>query len=108
MMENFTHILRRLLMAVEASPTRIHFRGATPFKVQLNFYISLFQVQIDEDALEKWLNLLEGYYSIQNISNGKNITFTLLKSLPHVKSWWEGYCERHIIDESMPFRRKPT
>jgi hypothetical protein len=45
--------------------TRSHFGGTTPFKVQVNFDIPLFKVQIDVDALEKWLSLLEGYYSIQ-------------------------------------------
>jgi hypothetical protein len=65
MMDNFTHILRRLPMVVKASSTSNHFRGATPFKVQVNFDIPLFEGQIDADALEKWLNMLEGYYSIQ-------------------------------------------
>jgi hypothetical protein len=36
MMDNFTQILRRLPMAAtEASSTSNHFRGATPFKVQV-------------------------------------------------------------------------
>jgi hypothetical protein len=66
MMDNFAQILRRLPMAVaEASSTRSHFASATPFKVQVNFDIPLFEGQIDADALEKWLNLLEGYYSVQ-------------------------------------------
>jgi hypothetical protein len=96
MMENFTQILRRLLMvAIEASSTSNHFRGATPFKVQVNFDIPLFEGQIDADALEKWLNLLEGYYSVQKIYDSEKITFVLLKSLPHVRAWWEGYWERY-------------
>jgi hypothetical protein len=81
MMENFTQILQRLSMAaVEASSTRNHFIGVTPFKVQVNFDIPLFEGQIDVYALEKWLNLLEGYYSIQKFSNNEKITFALLKS----------------------------
>jgi hypothetical protein len=52
-------------MEVDASSTRIHFIGATPFKVQVHFDILLFEGQIDVDALEKWLNILEDYYSIQ-------------------------------------------
>jgi hypothetical protein len=80
MMGNFTQILRRLPIAsTEASSTSNHFRGAIPFKVQVNFDILLFEGQIDADALEKWLNMLE------------NITFALVKSLPHVRYWWEGY-----------------
>jgi hypothetical protein len=80
MMENFAHILRRLLMAVDASSTSIHFGGVTPFiSVHVNFDILLFEGYLYEDDLEKWLNLLEGYYSIQKKFDGKMITFTLLR-----------------------------
>jgi hemerythrin len=43
MMENFTQILRRLQMVTEASSTNNHFEGVTPFKVQVNFDIPLFE-----------------------------------------------------------------
>ena len=52
--------------------------------------------------------MLEGYYFVQNLSNSENITFTLLKSLPHVRAWWEGYSERYTANESTPFKREPT
>jgi hypothetical protein len=62
MMDKFTQIILTLsMMKVEESLTRNHFRGATPFKVQVKFYIPLFEGQIDAYALEKWLNLLEGF-----------------------------------------------
>jgi hypothetical protein len=35
----------------EAPLTRSHFKGMTPFKVQVNFDIPLFEVYIDADAL---------------------------------------------------------
>jgi hypothetical protein len=79
-----------------------------PFKVQVKFYIPLFEGHIDVDALDKWLNLLDGYYSIQKIYDFENITFTLLESLPHVKYWWEFYYKRHDKDEYMEFRIEPT
>ena len=53
-----------------------------PFKVQVNFDILVFEGQIDADALFKWLNLLEGYFSVHNFSDKEKITFTLLKDLP--------------------------
>jgi hypothetical protein len=34
------------------------------------------------DALEKRLNLSEGYFSVHNFFEKEKITFTLLKSLP--------------------------
>jgi hypothetical protein len=37
------------------------------------------------DAIDKWLNLLEGYFSVHNFFDGENITFSLLKFVPHVK-----------------------
>jgi hypothetical protein len=44
MMDNFSQILQILSMAeIEEYSTRIHFRGATPFKVQVNFDIPLFE-----------------------------------------------------------------
>jgi hypothetical protein len=62
MMENFSHILQRLSIASGASSSSNHFGGTSPFKVQVNFDIPIFEGQIDADALEKWLNLLEGYF----------------------------------------------
>jgi hypothetical protein len=59
------------------------------------------------DALEKWLNILEGYFSVHNFSDRENITFALLKVVPHVKNWWETYCEKNSIEESGMFEVNP-
>jgi hypothetical protein len=69
------------MLADGAYSSSSHFLGTSPFKVQVNFDIPIFKGQIDVDALEKWLNLLEGYFSVQK-SFEKNITFTLLKDSP--------------------------
>jgi hypothetical protein len=71
-----------------------------PFKVQVNFDIPVFEGQIDAEALEKWLTLLEGYFSVHNFFDKEKITFTLLKALPHVKHWWETYWEKSSTEES--------
>jgi hypothetical protein len=91
MTENFSHILQRLSIKTRAYSSRNHFGGTSPFKVQVNFYILIFEGHIDVDSLEKWLNLLEGYFSVHNFSDREKITFTLLKDLPHIKHWWETY-----------------
>jgi hypothetical protein len=62
LMDNFAQILQRL-------PTSDAFTssgGANPFKVHINFDIPIFEGQIDADVIDKWLNLLEGYFSIDN------------------------------------------
>jgi hypothetical protein len=91
MMENFSHILQCMSIETRASSSNRHFGGTSPFKIQFNFDIPVFEGQIDAEALEKWLTLLEGYFSIHNFFDGEKITFSLLKALPHVKNWWETY-----------------
>jgi hypothetical protein len=49
------------------------------------------------------LNLLEGYFSIHKFSNRENIIFALLKVVPHVKYWWETFCEQKEIEEPSLF-----
>ena len=72
MMENFAHILKRLPIASGRSSSSDHFEGTSPFKVQVNFDIPVFEGQIDAEALEKWLTLLEGYFSVHNFSDKEN------------------------------------
>jgi hypothetical protein len=100
MMENFSHILQCLPITIGMSSSRNHFGGISPFKVHVNFYSPIFEGQIDADALEKWLNLLEGYFFVHHFSNREKITFTLLKALPHVKHWWETYWEKISTEQS--------
>lgn len=64
MMHNFTKILQWLSTIVEASSKNDNFGGATPFKIQVNFDIPLFEGQLQVDTLKKWLNKLEIYYYI--------------------------------------------
>ena len=82
MMDNFAQILRRLSTSTEGTSSNNQFVGPTPFKVQVNFDIPLFEGQIDADALEKWLNQLEGYFSVHNFSNREKITFDFLRRSP--------------------------
>jgi hypothetical protein len=47
MMENFSHILQCLPIATGASSSNNHFGSTSPFKVQVNFDIPVFEGQID-------------------------------------------------------------
>ena len=107
MMDNFAQILQRLPTG-SASASNSHSGGATPFKVQVNFDIPIFEGQIEADAVDRWLNLLEGYFSVHDFSDREKIIFALLKATPHVKDWWETYCEKK--DETKPslFSAVPT
>jgi hypothetical protein len=63
---------------------------------------------IDADTIDKWLNLLEGYFSVHNFSNREKITFALLKAIPHVKDWWDTYSKQRAIEEFAIFVISPT
>jgi hypothetical protein len=100
MMENFSHILQRVPIKTSVSSSSDQFGGTSPFKVQVNFDIPVFEGHIDAYALDKWLNLLEGYLSVHTFLDRENITFALLKALPHVKHWWETYWEQSSTEDS--------
>ena len=72
MMDNFAQILQWLPTG-GASASSSHFGGATPFKVQVNFHIPIFEGQIDVDAIDRWLNLLEGYFLVHDFSTGRRL-----------------------------------
>ena len=96
-----------MLAVASASSMSSQFRDATPFKVHVNFDIPLFEGQIDADALDNWLNFIEGYFSIHNFYDGENITFSLLKEVPHVQNWWSTYWEKNSSDECGLFDTNP-
>jgi hypothetical protein len=104
MMDKFAQILRRLPTGNTSSSNG----GVAPFKVQINFDILIFEGQIDVDVVDKWLNLLEGNFSIHNFSDGEKITFALLKFIPHVKDSWKTFCEQKETEGSTLFVVAPT
>jgi hypothetical protein len=89
MMDSFAQMLRRL----PTDDTYYSSRGVTPFKIQTKFDIPIFEGRIDENFVDKWLNLLEWYFFVHNFTIKENITF-VLKIVPHVKYWWETLCEK--------------
>jgi hypothetical protein len=68
MMDDFSQILQRIPTS-GASTSNNHSGGTTPFKVQVNFEIAIFEGQIDADVVDIWLNLLEGYFSVHEFSD---------------------------------------
>jgi hypothetical protein len=99
MMDSFKQIPWRLPIGDASSSSG----GNAPFKVQINFDIPIFEGQIDANVVDKWLNLLEGYFFVHNFSNREKITFALLKVVPHVKDWWETFCEQKETEEPSLF-----
>jgi hypothetical protein len=63
---------------------------------------------IDVDAIDKWLNLLEGYFLVHNFFDREKITFSLLKAIPHVKYGWNTYSKERFVEEYAIFLVSPT
>ena len=80
-MDNFAQILQQFPTG-GASTSSSHSRGDTPFKVQVKFEIPIFEGKIDLDVVDKWLNLLEGYFSVHDFSSQEKMTFSPLKAVP--------------------------
>jgi len=107
MMDNFAQILQWLPRS-NASASSSYSGNTTPFKVQVNFEIPIFKGQIDVDVVDKWLNLLDGYFSVHEFSSWEKIVFALLKAAPHVKDQWETYCEQKDESTGSLFSAAPT
>ena len=84
------------------------FRECNFIQGKVNFDIPLFEGNIDADALDNWLNVLEVYFFVHNFFNREKITFVLLKAAPHVQNWWGTYCEQNSTDEYGMFETNPT
>ena len=84
-MSKFSEILKT--QQVPNSVALLH--GNAPFKVQVNFDIPNFEEKVDTEAVDNWLAKLERYFSVNNFSDAKKITFSLLKAENHVKLAWE-------------------
>lgn len=107
MMYNFSQILRWLPTTNTFSSSN-HFGCTAPFKVQVNFHILVFEGQRAMDALDKWLNLLEGYILVHQFFDRENMNFLLLKVFPRVKDQRETCCEKKATKESAMFVVVPT
>ena len=84
MIDNFAQILQRLPRG-DASASSSYSGNAMPFKVQVNFKIPIFEGQIDIDAVDKCLNMPEGYFSVHEFFSRETIVFALFKAAPHIK-----------------------
>jgi hypothetical protein len=81
MMDSFTQILWQLPIGNTYSSRG----GIVPFKVQINFDILVFEGYIDADVVEKWLNILKGYFLSINFRIEKILLLHSSNSFPMSK-----------------------
>ena len=108
MLQQFTQILQQLQVGNHASSSANQSFGApTPFKVQVNFDIPIFEGKINSDAVENWLDQLTSYFSVNQFTDKEKITFSLLKSSLAVKNWW-GVYKNGLERDELGITEEPT
>jgi len=106
MMDSFAQILQRYPEATLRLPAAT-LEIPRPLRYKLILKSPSSRVK-DADAVDKWLNLLEGYFTFHEFSSQEKIVFALLKAAPHVKDWWETYCEQKDETTGLLFSAAPT
>jgi hypothetical protein len=81
-MDNFTQILRWLPTGEASSSVGYEI----PFKVLVNFDIPLFEGLMDADDVDKWLNLIEGFFRSTIFPIGKRSLFHSPRSFPVLRT----------------------
>jgi len=56
--------------------------------------IPLFKGHIDPKALDEWLQLLDSYFVVNNLSDEEKLSFPTLKFTPNTLCWWECFLQQ--------------
>ena len=76
--------------------------------MQMNLYIQNLEGKIDPESIDNWVQQLESYYTINQLSKEKKITIASLNMSTSVHCWWENLLtkmekEEHPIDTWVKF-----
>jgi hypothetical protein len=80
----------------EEPSTNKHFRGATPFKVQVHFYIHLFEGKLDANSLDKLIQVDIGGHTPIPVGSKQsfgNLLFLLVFRFLNFQGCFEGLNE---------------
>ena len=79
----------RLTLKYEESSTRPQSDKIIPFKVKMNMDILNLEGKIDTEFFDNWVQQLESYYSMNQLSEAGKSTIASLKMLTSIHCWWE-------------------
>ena len=85
----FSDILMRFGSNSEESSMQPHSDKIIPFKVQMNLDIPKLKGNIDVESMDNWVQQLESYYFVNQLSEVENITIASLKMSNSVHFRWE-------------------
>ena len=94
MFTQFNNNLMQFASAFRESLTKSHSHKINPFKVKMNLDILNLEGNIDAESIDNWVQQLESYYSVNQLSEAENITIESLKMPASVHYWWENISQR--------------
>ena len=89
MLAQFSEILLKITTNSVESSTQSHYDKIIPFKVKMNMYILNLEAKIDVESVDNWVQQMESYYSVNQLSKAENITIASLNMSTSVHCWWE-------------------
>ena len=75
---SFNEILLRVTANFGESSTWSHSNKISPFKVQMNLDIPNLGGNIDAESIDNWVQQMESYYVVNQLSEAENITMASL------------------------------
>ena len=87
MFTQFSEILMRVTSNSRESSTQHHSDKIISFKVQMNLDIPNLEGKIDAESIDNWVQQLESYYAVNQLSEAEKITIASLHMSTFVH-WW--------------------
>ena len=86
---HFSEILIQVTLNYGESLMRPHSDKIIPFKVQMNMDILNLEGNIDTESVDNWVQQLESYFAVNQLSEVENITIASLRISTSVHCWRE-------------------
>ena len=65
----------------------------------MNLYIPNLEDNIDIESIDNWVQQLEFYYAVNQLSKAKKITIASLKMSTFIHCWWENFSTKMEKEE---------
>ena len=89
MFTQFSEILLKVTVNSVESSTRSHYDKIITFKVKMNMDIPNLEGNIDRESVDNWVQQLESYFVVNQLSKEENTTIASLNMSTFVHYWWE-------------------
>ncbi|TXG50795.1 hypothetical protein EZV62_023319 [Acer yangbiense] len=83
----------------ETDEEEIKVNSMKNLKVDFKVDIPVYDGIINAEKLDRWIDRLEIYYTVNKYSKSQKIKFASLKLSSHALTWWKSYRKRHNVSD---------